>query len=308
MLFWYCNRMLCPSCGYTAQDWVKKCQRCHWAWFNAATAIILLFCFSFCIPPNQTDLFLAPNSSCAQEPFFENFLTQGKAGIEFYASENSEQKYRLSIHPKFFGCSIIIEQDAEKENSPPYIVSTITNLMLEKADLLYIHWILTIDYGLLQRWKSRCLPRRGNGKEAQEEAVQCYLMHWWEQKHQSADLPEEKLSLYYSFGPKDLKRKGLANAGMEFLTSFMPLGSKLSIFVDNKESKNALIVGKKFEETLIGAWFEKLGFTFFSSEPPQAPDLPPLRYILIKTKIPRVKTHWNDSSKLGKHVLIEAAL
>lgn len=303
--------MFCPSCGYTAQDWVKKCQCCHWAWFNAAAAIILLFCFSFCIPPNQASSFLAPNSSCAKEPFFENFLKQGESGIEFYSSENTEQKYSLSIKHNFFGCSLIIEQDAEKEDSPPFIVSAITNLVLEETDLLYIHWILTMDYPSLLTRMCRCIPRRGNGKKDQEEVVQSYLTQWWKDKNNNDDLPEEKLGLYYNSGPEKLKRKGLANAGMEFLTSFMPLGSKLSIVVNNKESKVDLMAGKKFNQTLIGSWFERVGFTFFSSKSAQVPGgIASFHFILIKTKIPQLKTRWSDPSKLGGHaqLAIEAAL
>ena len=103
----------------------------------------------------------------------------------------------------------------------------------------------------------------------------------------------------------DMKRRGIAKAATEYLTSFAPIGSRLRFRVVEEYTNWDLDKGKKFQDTLVGTWFEGLGYEFIGMQKETNTAYPIV--VLEKKNLPEAQTIWQDPGVLGvQHFFIES--
>jgi hypothetical protein len=111
---------------------------------------------------------------------------------------------------------------------------------------------------------------------------------------------DEAIDIFFKNAPKNLRGKGMANAILEFLTSFAPIGSKIKFKLANTESLESLSMGVKFENTLIGRLSLRLGYEVTEKFPGSSEKFP--EFVLEKKRVPVLKTNWGNLDNLGGFV------
>ncbi len=111
---------------------------------------------------------------------------------------------------------------------------------------------------------------------------------------------DEQVDEYFNQAPQQLENKGIASALLEYLGSYLPVGTKVKIIGANRPTVEALNKGTVFEDTLLGKMYTRIGFKVLSIE--QKDGQNPI-VVFQKTKNVKPRAKWKDVTKLGGHVL-----
>jgi len=227
------------------------------------------------------------------------------------------QEYRLRIRKDSVSSDIggdanpdyTVLAESRNQNETAYPVGAVTGISMDREGIVHLGWIFALDYpGILQEIER--FRREQKGSISLIEAARRYTISGKNREYlmQIIFLYDSILSKltedaearsFFSNAPRDLRRNGIGNAIAEFVASFIPAGGKIEFLLANQESIATLKVGGKFEDTLIGGWFKKLGFDAIYEAKVTSDGVS--RYILEKERLPALQTQWNNPNEIGKY-------
>ncbi|MDD5634708.1 MAG: hypothetical protein PHW46_05490, partial [Candidatus Omnitrophica bacterium] len=258
----------------------------------------------------------------------DELLKRSQTPIIFSTHANPERKYsihiqqeavpnealfllRKNIQPK---CTINVLRLPERSGEPAYPVAIVTGISENEKSSVNLEWVIVLDYAEIYK-RINEFGERNQKKMTFLDLMKEYFQFNYESEYVlqvkmlyeyiTSDLKidtEEGARGFFTNAPRELKRNGLARAVTEFLTSFAPIGSKLCLTINNKETMESLDSGGVYENTLHGKWFGSLGYEVVQGIRKHEEDYP--KYVLEKKRLPTIKTVWEDPGVLGKHVVV----
>ena len=180
---------------------------------------------------------------------------------------------------------VYAETIPENKGDKPYPVAMATGIFMAQDDVAHLGWRIVLDYPSIFR-EIKTLQQMGRehgvdkslfyamkfyilnavSPQAMDIAPQMRFLYF----HLKSMLPDgvdedsivsdEIVVKFFEGAPKDLRRMGIGNALIEFISSFIPVGGKISFSLSNYDSLAHISRGGIFEESLIGNQFQNLGY------------------------------------------------
>ncbi len=228
----------------------------------------------------------------------------GTRPIFFTTSANPRQKFELIARKDMISSSqnpstmLYVTLVPQGDQSISYPVALMTGLRKDDHDNFNLDWIVTLDYEAVLNKIRGFRYQQGTllatmlqyilHEPKDEYRVQIKFLHAYLTSvlHLNSDIQIEN---FFKNAPVGLRKSGIANAMLEYLTSFIPVGSKIKLVLAHQESREALVTGVSLENTPFFRWFINAGYKFAN----------PFRgtggeYIMIKEKQVPFKTLWKD--------------
>ena len=274
----------------------------------------------------QSDSCLAPESECSAPgavSIIEELKKRQGREIIFSTKKNPEQKYCLVVEDYFIADGeilIYIESVPEDVDAIPYAAALACGISVDDYGTLHIRWIITMDYPGIEREIRSLRQIMREPRMSLIDIIGLYSLYGHDPQYKPqmrtlfayhrSRLPLEtdaQVKRYFDQVPDSLRRQGLANALGEFITSFMPPGSKLDVQVYHQESRLLLEDGVPFLQTPNGRRWRKVGYntlvgTYYNEEA----DLTGV--VLEKTEEPLMETRWQNPEDLGLYCNVPSAV
>ncbi|MFH1199145.1 MAG: 50S ribosomal protein L11 methyltransferase, partial [Candidatus Omnitrophota bacterium] len=250
----------------------------------------------------------------------DELLARKNAEIIFSTPQSPEKRYHLKIQEDFMSPglgekkteSMFSVETVSQEGENGYPVAMLTGITMDNDGIVTFNWIITLDYQKvfkeIQGLRSACEPGDMTLIDTMalyfvigspEYAAQAKFL--WKHLTSLQIKTDEDVTKFFQNAPKNLRGEGVGSACLEFLTSFMPIGSRIKSALANKESLDALDKGERPENTLIGKMFQRLGYEVNQKSDDGFSMFP--GYILEKRRLPYFKIVWWNKDILGKHFL-----
>ncbi len=173
-------------------------------------------------------------------------------------------------------------------------------------------WGITIDYEMI--WKRlQDFSKQGASKKSLFESLS-WLSDYNQNPSEAAQMrflyryldkillvkSNENIQEFFADAPRDLRRKGIFNGLLEFITSFAPLGHQMMARLGNEESLAMLKEGKTFAQTPVGTMWAKVGYDLEGVVSKEFSGFP--RFVITKKRQPKVQSLWSNPNALGPYV------
>ena len=220
-----------------------------------------------------------------------------RTDITFRPSKDLTGKYALKVRQDFVdypdgvneqgkpAYMVYAETIPENKGDKPYPTAIATGIFMAQDDVVHLGWVIVLDYPAIFR-EIKTLQQMGRehgvdkslfyamkfcilnatSPQAMDLSPQMRFLYF----HLKSMLPDgvdedsivsdEIVVKFFEEAPKDLRRLGIGNALTEFISSFIPLGGKISFSLSNYDSLAHISRGGIFEDSLIGNWFQNLGY------------------------------------------------
>ncbi|MBN1914247.1 MAG: hypothetical protein JW788_07615 [Candidatus Omnitrophica bacterium] len=260
-----------------------------------------------------------------QSTLFEELYSRRDKGSRFTLPKDPENEYILCVHEdtiyKGFGF-MLIKDEPEKhmlvvrtvpkdEDEISYPVGFVSGIYIDSNGLVNFEWLTTLDYeGAYNELKPWIVP-----SNELNSFIPAMAQHTFHGPHNQYHSQIKLLYMYLRFvlnmekdgeaerffqnAPKNLREKGMGTAMQEFLSSFLPVGSKIKSVLANEESLKAMKKEEDFSNTLIGEWYNKMGYDMVEIIEVEDNSKPTI--ILEKTRMVPLKTQWKSPDWLGDY-------